>query len=102
MEILGELTPDRDVEELSGEDLEKGELGFGLPAALVVFLLSRIRERFDRSRDTREATAFGVGSTARHRRGRPRPPRRSDLVPPRWLDWLPHLTFEGSAASQRG
>ena len=30
-----------------------------------VFLLSRIRERFDHSGDTREAVVFGVGSTAR-------------------------------------
>ncbi len=39
VEITGELTADRDVEELSGEDLQNGELGFGLPAALVVLLL---------------------------------------------------------------
>jgi RND superfamily putative drug exporter len=30
-----------------------------------VFLLSRIRERFDRSHDTRDAVAWGVASTAR-------------------------------------
>ena len=30
-----------------------------------VFLLSRIRERFDHSGDTREAVVFGVGSTSR-------------------------------------
>jgi RND superfamily putative drug exporter len=30
-----------------------------------VFLLSRIRERFDQSRDTTDAVTFGVGSTAR-------------------------------------
>jgi RND superfamily putative drug exporter len=30
-----------------------------------VFLLSRIRERFDHSHDTRDAVAWGVASTAR-------------------------------------
>mgnify|MGYP001088463322 CR=1 FL=1 len=38
---------------------------FGLSMDYEVFLLSRIRERFDRSRDTREAVAWGVASTAR-------------------------------------
>jgi len=38
---------------------------FGLSMDYQVFLLSRIRERFDRSRDTREAVAWGVASTAR-------------------------------------
>jgi RND superfamily putative drug exporter len=30
-----------------------------------VFLLSRIRERYDRTRDTRDAVGWGVASTAR-------------------------------------
>jgi putative drug exporter of the RND superfamily len=30
-----------------------------------VFLLSRIRERYDRTHDTRDAVRWGVGSTAR-------------------------------------
>jgi uncharacterized membrane protein YdfJ with MMPL/SSD domain len=38
---------------------------FGLSMDYQVFLLSRIRERFDRTRDTREAVAWGVASTAR-------------------------------------
>jgi putative drug exporter of the RND superfamily len=38
---------------------------FGLSMDYQVFLLSRIRERFDRSRDTRDAVAWGVASTAR-------------------------------------
>jgi putative drug exporter of the RND superfamily len=38
---------------------------FGLSMDYQVFLLSRIRERFDRSRDTTDAVTFGVGSTAR-------------------------------------
>ena len=38
---------------------------FGLSMDYQVFLLSRIRERYDRSRDTREAVAWGVASTAR-------------------------------------
>jgi RND superfamily putative drug exporter len=38
---------------------------FGLSMDYQVFLLSRIRERFDQSGDTTEAVTFGVGSTAR-------------------------------------
>jgi putative drug exporter of the RND superfamily len=38
---------------------------FGLSMDYQVFLLSRIRERYDRTRDTREAVAWGVASTAR-------------------------------------
>jgi RND superfamily putative drug exporter len=38
---------------------------FGLSMDYQVFLLSRIRERFDESRDTTGAVTFGVGSTAR-------------------------------------
>lgn len=39
VEITGELTADRDFEELAQQDLEEGELFFGAPAALVVLLL---------------------------------------------------------------
>ena len=38
---------------------------FGLSMDYQVFLLSRIRERYDLSRDTRDAVAWGVASTAR-------------------------------------
>jgi uncharacterized membrane protein YdfJ with MMPL/SSD domain len=38
---------------------------FGLSMDYQVFLLSRIRERYDRSRDTRDAVRWGVASTAR-------------------------------------
>jgi putative drug exporter of the RND superfamily len=38
---------------------------FGLSMDYQVFLLSRIRERFDETGDTTEAVRFGVGSTAR-------------------------------------
>jgi uncharacterized membrane protein YdfJ with MMPL/SSD domain len=38
---------------------------FGLSMDYQVFLLSRIRERYDRTHDTRDAVAWGVGSTAR-------------------------------------
>ena len=38
---------------------------FGLSMDYQVFLLSRIRERYDQSKDTREAVAWGVASTAR-------------------------------------
>jgi RND superfamily putative drug exporter len=38
---------------------------FGLSMDYQVFLLSRIRERFDETGDTTEAVTFGVGSTAR-------------------------------------
>ena len=38
---------------------------FGLSMDYQVFLLSRIRERYDQTRDTRDAVAWGVGSTAR-------------------------------------
>jgi uncharacterized membrane protein YdfJ with MMPL/SSD domain len=38
---------------------------FGLSMDYQVFLLSRIRERYDRTRDTRDAVAWGVASTAR-------------------------------------
>jgi putative drug exporter of the RND superfamily len=38
---------------------------FGLSMDYQVFLLSRIRERFDETRDTADAVIFGVGSTAR-------------------------------------
>ena len=37
--ITGEFTADEDYERLSEEDLQKGELEFGLPAALLVLLL---------------------------------------------------------------
>jgi putative drug exporter of the RND superfamily len=37
--VTGSYTLDRDFEELSASDLSKGELQFGLPAALVVLLL---------------------------------------------------------------
>ena len=36
--ITGSHTLDRDLEELSASDLSKGELQFGLPAALIVLL----------------------------------------------------------------
>jgi RND superfamily putative drug exporter len=38
---------------------------FGLSMDYHVFLLSRIRERFDRTHDNRESVAFGIRSTAR-------------------------------------
>jgi uncharacterized membrane protein YdfJ with MMPL/SSD domain len=38
---------------------------FGLSMDYQVFLLSRIRERYDQTRDTSEAVAWGVASTAR-------------------------------------
>jgi uncharacterized membrane protein YdfJ with MMPL/SSD domain len=38
---------------------------FGLSMDYQVFLLSRIRERYDQSRDTTDAVTFGVASTAR-------------------------------------
>jgi RND superfamily putative drug exporter len=38
---------------------------FGLSMDYQVFLLSRIRERFDETGDTTDAVTFGVGSTAR-------------------------------------
>ncbi len=37
---------------------------FGLSMDYQVFLLSRIKERFDHSGDTREAVGYGVGRTA--------------------------------------
>jgi putative drug exporter of the RND superfamily len=39
VDITGEFTGGRDFEEVSGEDLSKGELQFGLPAAMIVLLL---------------------------------------------------------------
>jgi uncharacterized membrane protein YdfJ with MMPL/SSD domain len=39
VDITGEFTVGRDFEEVSGEDLQKGELQFGLPAAMVILLL---------------------------------------------------------------
>jgi putative drug exporter of the RND superfamily len=39
VDITGEFTAGRDFEEVSAEDLSKGELQFGLPAALIVLLL---------------------------------------------------------------
>ena len=38
---------------------------FGLSMDYQVFLLSRIRERYDETRDTTDAVTFGVASTAR-------------------------------------
>jgi len=38
---------------------------FGLSMDYQVFLLSRIRERYDQRGDSREAVAYGIGSTAR-------------------------------------
>ena len=38
---------------------------FGLSMDYQVFLVSRIKERYDRTRDTRDAVGFGVASTAR-------------------------------------
>ena len=37
--ITGSLTADADFEKLSGEDLQKGELYIGLPAALIILVL---------------------------------------------------------------
>jgi len=37
---------------------------FGLSMDYQVFLLSRIRERYDQTGNTREAVAYGIGSTA--------------------------------------
>jgi RND superfamily putative drug exporter len=39
VDITGDFTAGRDFEEVSAEDLRKGELQFGLPAALIVLLL---------------------------------------------------------------
>ena len=39
VDITGEFTSGRDFEEVSAEDLSRGELQFGLPAALIVLLL---------------------------------------------------------------
>lgn len=39
VEITGEFTVGRDFEKVSEEDLQKGELQFGLPAALIILLL---------------------------------------------------------------
>jgi putative drug exporter of the RND superfamily len=39
VDITGEFTAGRDFEEVSAEDLSKGERQFGLPAALIVLLL---------------------------------------------------------------
>ena len=39
VDVTGEFTAGRDFEEVSSEDLQKGEIEFGLPAALVVLLL---------------------------------------------------------------
>jgi uncharacterized membrane protein YdfJ with MMPL/SSD domain len=39
VEITGEHTLDADFDTLAGEDLRNGELGFGLPAALIVLLV---------------------------------------------------------------
>jgi RND superfamily putative drug exporter len=38
---------------------------FGLSMDYQVFLLSRIKERYDQTGDTRDAVTFGIGSTAR-------------------------------------
>ena len=38
---------------------------FGLSMDYQVFLLSRIRERYDQTHDTTDAVTYGVGSTAR-------------------------------------
>ncbi len=119
---------------------------FGLSMDYQVFLLSRIRERFDETRDTTDAVTFGVGSTARIITGAAliivavfsgfargdlimfqqmgfgvavallidATIIRSVLLPsamkllgdwnwylPRWLEWLPRLEVEGSAAVSR-
>jgi putative drug exporter of the RND superfamily len=39
VDITGEFTVGRDFEEVSTEDLQKGELQFGLPAAMIILLL---------------------------------------------------------------
>ena len=39
VDITGEFTVGRDFEEVSGEDLQKGEIQFGLPAAMIILLL---------------------------------------------------------------
>jgi putative drug exporter of the RND superfamily len=39
VDITGEFTVGRDFEEVSAEDLQKGELQFGLPAAMIILLL---------------------------------------------------------------
>ena len=45
---------------------------FGLSMDYQVFLLSRIKERFDHSGDTREAVGYGVGRTGEHHHRRRR------------------------------
>jgi putative drug exporter of the RND superfamily len=39
VDVTGEFTVGRDFEKVSGEDLQQGELQFGLPAAMIVLLL---------------------------------------------------------------
>ena len=39
MAITGEWTTDRDFNQLSQDDLQEGELKFGLPVAFIVLLL---------------------------------------------------------------
>jgi uncharacterized membrane protein YdfJ with MMPL/SSD domain len=120
---------------------------FGLSMDYQVFLLSRIRERYDETGDTTDAVTFGVASTARIITGAAliivavfagfaagelvmfqqmgfgvavallidATIIRSVLLPatmsmlgrwnwylPRWLDWLPRLSVEGSTSAPPG
>ncbi|HEY5168790.1 MAG TPA: MMPL family transporter, partial [Thermoleophilia bacterium] len=117
---------------------------FGLSMDYQVFLLSRIKERFDRTGDTREAVAHGIGRTAGIITGAAAimvcvfggmatgelvmfqqmgfglavaifldaTVVRTIIVPagmellgdwnwylPRWLEWLPNISVEGSQPS---
>ena len=64
---------------------------FGLSMDYQVFLLSRIKERFDHTGDTREAVAYGVGRTA----------RSSPAPPPSWSASLPAWPAASSSCSSR-
>ena len=96
---------------------------FGLSMDYQVFLLSRIRERFDQTGDTTDAVTFGVASTARIITGAAliivavfsiallidATVIRSVVLPsamkllgdwnwylPRWLEWIPGVQVEGA------
>jgi putative drug exporter of the RND superfamily len=78
---------------------------FGLSMDYQVFLLSRIRERFDQTGDTVGSVTFGVASTARIIRSVVLPSTMKLLGDwnwylPRWLTWLPRLEVEGDAREQ--
>ncbi len=74
---------------------------FGLSMDYQVFLLSRIKERYDASGSTTEAVTYGVASTARLVQAAMRLLGDWNWYLPRWLEWLPRIEIEATDRIER-